>query len=97
MSSTHAKGSMKTPNGQKYVLQLFKHWSHKPGAVIDDAKGTIAFEGGNGIIFDVQSECLNIDAHIGAEGDLEHWKSVVESHLKRFAFREEFDLVWEQG
>ena len=85
---------MKTTNGEKYVLQLFKHWSYKPGATLDESQRAIVFEGGNRVVFDVQGDSLDVNANVGPTGDLEHCKTEVESHLKRFAFRENVQLVW---
>ena len=95
MQSSHATGHFKTVNGQKYVMQLSKHWAHKPGTVIDADAGTIDFDGGFGLAFLVEPEVLSLKAHIATGGDLEHWKGIVESHLMRFAFREDAVLEWD--
>lgn len=89
-----ATGRVATKNGKKYVLQLCKHWAHKPGTVIDEVLGTISFENGNGVEFDVSSEQLDISIRTAPGGDPNHWKSVVESHVNRFAFREALVFEW---
>ena len=94
MLEKSAHGRLSTTSGRRYMLQLFKHWSHKPGTVIDEDQGTIAFEAGNRLTFTVGENALSMVATVGQGADLAHWQGVVETHLKRFAFREEFDLVW---
>ena len=86
-----------TPNGQKYVAQLGKHWSHKPGTVIDGENDTITFENGCRVAFDITPDQLCVVASTPEGVDLAHWQSVIEDHLKRFAFREEFKLEWGAG
>ena len=94
MADQSAHGVFVTPNGQKYVAQLRKHWLHKPGTVIDEAVNTITFENGNSVAFDIAPEQLTVIANTPEGGDLGHWQNVVEDHLKRFAFREDFKFAW---
>ena len=97
MVQQSARAVVSTQNGQKYVTQLCKHWSHKAGTTIDEAQGTIVFENGNHVAFGVAPNQLTVIASTPSDGDLVHWQNVVENHLKRFAFREEFSLVWSTG
>ena len=97
MTDQFARGVFATSNGQRYVTQLSKHWSHKPGTVINEQTSTITFENGNSVAFDILPDQLGVVAHTPADGDLTHWQSVVETHLKRFAFREDFNLKWSTG
>ena len=94
MADKIATGSLTTLNAQKYINQLCKHWSHKAGAMIDETAGKIAFDTGNHLDLEPSPDRLEILASTDSDGDLEHWKTVVEAHLKRFAFREDFDLKW---
>jgi len=90
-------GHLATATGRKYVLQLCKHWSHKAGTEIDEEAGAIAFENGNGVSFDVQADRLNATAYVRDGADIEHWKTVVEKHIMRFAFREETGFIWDNS
>lgn len=94
MEDQSARGVFATSNGQKYVAQLSKHWSHKPGAVINKQASAITFENGNSVSFEILPDQLGVIVLTPEEDDLTHWQSVVESHLKRVAFREDFKLKW---
>ncbi|WP_319826531.1 4-hydroxy-2-oxoheptanedioate aldolase [Thalassovita sp.] len=91
-----ATGRAATANGSKYLQQLCKHWAHKAKAEFDAAKGTIVFEGGNGLEMVADETGLQVTASVGPRGDLARWQDVVEKHLKRFAFREDFQLDWQE-
>ena len=95
MTAQTAKGTAATENGAKYVQQLVKHWSHKPGTTFDESMGKLAFANGNTITFTAQATQLDVVAGIGKGEDLAHSKGVIDAHLQRFAFREDFVLVWD--
>ena len=82
-SNTHVP----TANGEKYVRQLCKHWSHKLDVELDGGNGTVRFPDGE---VHMQSLPDGIDVSISskAEDTVERLKGVLERHLDRFAFRE---------
>ncbi len=90
-----ASGHAATENAGKYLQQLCKHWSHKGQVEFDANQGTVTFDNGNVVKMTANPEGLEIDASTGPRGDLNSWKIVITDHLKRFAFREEFELNWE--
>nr|WP_241484075.1 DUF2218 domain-containing protein [Ruegeria sp. ANG-R] len=89
-----ATGQAATENASKYLQQLCKHWSHKGQVKFDANTGTVSFDGGNSVELKATPETLQVEASAGPRGDLERWKLVISDHLKRFAFREEFELIW---
>ena len=97
MADRTARSVFRTKNGAKYIAQLGKHWAHKPGTTVDETLGTINFQNGNKVAFDLASDQLTVIASTPADGDIDRWKDVVENHLMRFAFREKSDLSWDTG
>nr|WP_245709739.1 DUF2218 domain-containing protein [Ruegeria halocynthiae] len=87
-------GQAETGNASKYLQQLCKHWSHKGQVEFDVYAGTISFASGNSVKLKATSEALEIEASVSPRGDLDRWKIAITDHLKRFAFREEFELYW---
>lgn len=82
-------GWFSTPNAQKYMTQLCKHFGHKiPAEVAGDA-GQVTFDRGIARLqagedgLSVTLSCENGDAVASLQ-------KVIDSHLQRFAFREEF-------
>jgi hypothetical protein len=89
-----AKSELATENGSKYLVQLFKHFAHKIEVSYSDTHGECAFDFGTASL-DAHSDRLRIAVTAPDEEKLKRAKSVVESHLLRFAFREEVDkLDW---
>ena len=77
-----------TPNGRKYMQQLCRHFAHKVEVVETDTSGECRFSCGIAALT-ADQDGLHIAVTSGTPDDLEQTKSVVESHLLRFAFREE--------
>jgi 4-hydroxy-2-oxoheptanedioate aldolase len=76
------------------VQQLCKHWSHKAEVKSDTSQGNVVFDNGRSLEIKAEAKQLQVVVAVGPRDDLEQWKDVVEKHLKRFAFREEFELHW---
>ncbi len=91
-----ASGVAETAAGSKYLLQLCKHWSHKAEVYFDEKKGSVAFADGDSVTLESNDDRLTIIAATGPRGDLEQWKGVIETHLVRFAFREELRIKWSE-
>ena len=87
-------GVAQTSAGSKYLQQLCKHWSHKAEVFFDDTQGSVAFASGNAVTLTADENSLTISAATGPRGDLARWQEVIEAHLARFAFREEFSIDW---
>lgn len=94
-----------TANGSRYLQQLCKHWSHNLEVHFTPEEGTIRFpaEGRAGtfagdalVTLTAQPETLLVRIDASEPGQLQSMKSVVASHLDRFAFREApLRFVWE--
>lgn len=90
---------VKTENGDKYVRQLCKHWSHKLETAVDGDTGTVTFPNavatmaadGEGIAISITGENRE---------DVERLTGVVAEHIDRFAFREgplTYAWAWREG
>ncbi|WP_320195611.1 DUF2218 domain-containing protein [Agrobacterium rosae] len=89
-----AKSELVTESGGKYLVQLFKHFAHKIEVNYSESHGECAFDFGTASL-DAEPTSLKIAVTAPDEEKLERAKSVVESHLLRFAFRENVDkLDW---
>lgn len=89
-----AKSELVTESGSKYLVQLFKHFAHKIEVEYTPTHGECQFDFGTASL-DADPQRLNIRVTAPDEEKLERAKSVVESHLLRFAFREEIEsLSW---
>ncbi|KAA3511167.1 DUF2218 domain-containing protein [Agrobacterium rosae] len=89
-----AKSELVTESGGKYLVQLFKHFAHKIEVNYSDSHGECTFDFGTASL-DAEPTGLKIAVTAPDEEKLERAKSVVESHLLRFAFRENVDkLDW---
>jgi hypothetical protein len=82
-------GHFKTPNGSKYLQQLCKHFAHKIDVEYTPTQANCAFPLGQAVMtadktgLTVRFELENTDAEPQA-------RNVIDSHLKTFAFRENF-------
>ena len=76
-----------TENGQRYMAQLCKHFAHRVPAILGEREGKISFDSGE-VHLRASPATLMIRAEAGAKDALTRLEGVVESHLKRFAFRE---------
>lgn len=92
-----ATASYETENGRKYLIQLCKHFAHKIDVEYDAEQG----EHGRCSFGVAAAEMSANDTGIRFTLDapdyesLSRGKSVIESHLVRFAFREKLErLDW---
>ncbi len=77
-----------TEHGPKYLAQLCKHFAHKIDVVQADGSGELRFSCGTGYLA-ADELGLDIRAVSPDAEQLAETKHVIESHLLRFAFREE--------
>ncbi|MDY8110831.1 DUF2218 domain-containing protein [Fulvimarina sp. 2208YS6-2-32] len=85
-----------TENALRYKQALAKHFAHKITVHETASDATFHFDAGTGRAA-VGTDGLLLEAHAPKAADLETIQSVLESHLKRFAFREPFDRLDWQG
>jgi len=82
-----------TANASRYLQQLCKHFAHKIPVTFDPAAGRIEFPFGTCTLA-ADDATLTLTAEVLPEGDLARLESVIDSHLVRFAFREELAVTW---
>ncbi|RWO18308.1 MAG: DUF2218 domain-containing protein [Mesorhizobium sp.] len=83
-----------TPNAGKYLQQLCKHFAHKVEVDYGDGHGQCRFSCGTATM-NAGLERLDIVVEAGDTTALTETKQVIESHLVRFAFRENLQpLAW---
>jgi len=76
-----------TGNGNRYLQQLCKHWSHKLDVQLEENRGIVRFP--NAIAtMTANPDALTVTVEAEDAETLERMKGVVASHLDRFAFRE---------
>ena len=87
---------LETASGPKYLVQLCKHFAHKIEVSYSENHGECRFSCGTGLL-DADEKGLRIVAKAEDEQGLVDTQHVIESHLVRFAFREELQpLAWQR-
>ena len=86
--------SVKTEHASRYLQQLCKHWSHRFEVEFNETSGKVPFNPETSLGLATDSSSLIMTLNVEKLGDLERMQAVVADHLKRFAFREELDVVW---
>lgn len=87
-------GSASTQSASRYLQQLCKHWGHKFRVEFDPTHGRIEFDPETACVLDAGPDGLSIRLEAADAQRAERMTAVVADHLKRFAFREEFEVVW---
>lgn len=82
-------GRFETENGSKYLQQLCKHFSHKVEAEFDATTGRVALPVGPARL-SADGSGLTVDITADDQDGLTRARHVIDDHLKRFAFREDF-------
>ncbi|PWE54819.1 DUF2218 domain-containing protein [Metarhizobium album] len=89
-----ATAMLPTESGGKYLVQLCKHFAHRIDVSYSDAWGECRFSCGTAVLR-ADGDGLHIRTTAPDEAQLAETKSVIESHLIRFAFREKLQsLDW---
>ena len=84
---------VETGNASGYLQRLCKHFSHKLEVEFTPESGSIAFEFGRAAL-QAGPDGLKMTARAESEEDLTRLRSVLASHLERFAFREALKIDW---
>ena len=91
-----AAAYLETENGRKYLAQLCKHFAHKIEVSYTETQGECRFVCGTAIL-EADDKGLRMVATSDDAQGLAETQSVIESHLVRFAFRENLQaLDWRQ-
>ena len=89
-------GQAQTPSARRYMTQLCKHWSHRFEVRFDERTGEVALPTGP-CRLTVEPDRLEIELEADHVEQLDRMEEVVSEHLKRFALREPFEVVWTRG
>jgi hypothetical protein len=79
-----------TAHASRYLQQLCKHWSHKFEVAFDPTNGRVRLPGAD-CVFVAEPQRLVLALR---GDDAARLRDVVADHLKRFAFREAFEVTW---
>lgn len=84
---------VKTDKATKYVAQLCKHFKHKVPAQYTEAHGQVDFQPGD-CELNADPTGLHIRCSTDDENNLGRLEFILEDHLKRFAWREDVEIIW---
>lgn len=87
-------GHFGTVNARKYMTQLCKHFGHKVPASVEEDHGEVTFAIGQArMAADEMGLTVTLS---GADAEaLTQMRHIIDDHLKRFAFREDFNgMEW---
>jgi hypothetical protein len=88
---------IETAHAGKYLVQLAKHWSHRfPDLTWNETRADIPFPAGQ-CVFTSKENVLAIALTVPDEETASRLENVVAEHLKRFAFRESLEIVWQRA
>jgi hypothetical protein len=74
---------------------LCKHWSHKCETEFTPEAGKVIFPEDRGSLnMQASASKLTMALTVPEDGNVAKMKDVVDSHLTRFAFREELEIIW---
>lgn len=83
-----------TEHGKKYLQQLCKHFAHKIDVEYTDTHGECALPPGPAIM-DADDKSIRINITAETEDGLKLAQHIIDSHIIKFAFREELEsLDW---
>lgn len=87
-------GRFSTTKGRAYMTQLCKHFGHKIPASVEGDHGQVEFKIGVARM-QADDHAMTVEL-IGADAEsVQQLQGVIDSHLERFAFREEFkNMEW---
>ena len=86
-------GRAATANARRYLTQLCKHWSHRFEVRFVETSGEVPLPTGP-CRLKAEPDRLEIELEAAEPDQLDRMEEVVVDHLKRFAFREPFEVVW---
>ncbi|MDF0602006.1 DUF2218 domain-containing protein [Psychromarinibacter sp. C21-152] len=83
------RGVFPTAKASRYLQQLCKHFAHKRDVTYDAQSGEVALPVGPARMQATESE-LVVEVQADDDESLARARTIIDSHLERFAFREEF-------
>lgn len=89
-----ATGTYTTENASKYLVQLCKHFAHKIEVDYDNTSGSCSFPMGTATM-QADETLLTVNIKVSDNEALKQVKHVIDIHLVKFAFREDFqNMDW---
>lgn len=88
-------GRFETPHASKYLQQLCKHFAHKVEVAYTPTEGRAALPPGPATL---EATETGLTVRLSAKDDagMGHARAIIDLHLKKFAFREDFEeMAWE--
>lgn len=85
-------GHYATEHGSKYLQQLCKHFGHKIKTSFTETEGTCTFPFGIAAM-QADAEGLTVRFELKKAKFADQARTVIDKHLARFAFREEFEAM----
>jgi hypothetical protein len=82
-----SSATIPTAHARRYMIQLCRHFAHRVTARFGNREGAIEFDAGE-VRLRAARESLMLVADAEQAEALDRLQQVVESHLRRFAFRE---------
>lgn len=93
MAEPHTdEGRFATSNASRYLQQLCKHFAHKTDVEFAAASGRVAFPAAAATLA-ATGDALLVTLRADSSEALERARHIIDSHLERFAFREEFKAM----
>jgi len=92
----HSHVIIETENASKYLKQLCRHFAHKVEVEYDDVKAEVSFIPGPCKML-AREGLLIIEAESILDQGLLITQSIIDQHIKKFAWREELTLDWNTG
>ncbi|WP_295042337.1 DUF2218 domain-containing protein [uncultured Paracoccus sp.] len=87
-------GRFATEQAHRYMVQLCKHFAHKIPAQAEGDTGSIRFDIGTAALTATQAD-LTCRVSGADAATVERLQDIIDRHLARFAFREDFQkMVW---
>jgi len=87
-----ATGQFETKQASKYLQQLCKHFAHKVEVSYDASAGRVAFPMGPATMTATE-DVLSVSVSGRTKDEVTRAKGIIDSHLARFAFRENFEKM----
>ncbi len=91
-NTMQTEGRFETAHASKYLQQLCKHFAHKVEVTYDAQSGRVVFPMGTAALA-ATPEALVVSISAGSDEAIAQGRSVIDSHLVRFAFRENFEAM----
>lgn len=90
---TQSACTVPTAHASRYLQQLCKHWMHKFDVAFDPNHGRIIMPENRTVTLDATPDALLVTLDAPAD-TAAHMRQIVESHIARFAFREDLVFAW---